>query len=248
MIIYSPPKKGKTTIVSKLTTEFAEEGKAIILSLDPNGTAYADSIHKEISNPQEFVQALKTMEKMWIDGNGYEYLIVDTISMADEWSEIVGTFNYMATTQGKKFNKTDDGKTIPYGSKEFQTVHALPNGAGYLHSRSVMNSWLSLMKKAAPHIILIAHIKDKLVSSKAGDTVTESDIDLTGKVKSVYTSKVDAIAYFTRKKNQGFLNFKPAPGAKTVGGRCDHLNDSILISEKLDDGSVKTYWENIFLS
>jgi hypothetical protein len=96
------------------------------------------------------------------------------------------------------------------------------------------------------HIILLAHVKDKLVESKNGDSVDSIDINLTGKVKSIYASRVDAIGHLYREGNKGFLSFDNE--FKVVcGGRCKHLDGIIQISEKMPDKSIKTFWENIFI-
>ena len=57
------------------------------------------------------------------------------------------------------------------------------------------------------YIILLAHVKDKLIESKNGDSVESIDINLTGKVKSIYASRVDAIGHFYREKNKGFISY-----------------------------------------
>jgi hypothetical protein len=80
-----------------------------------------------------------------------------------------------------------------------------------------------------------------------GDTVEAIDINLTGKVSRIYTSRVDAIAWFYRKKNVGILKFDNEYKA-LCGGRCAHLDGEIIISEKQDDGEVKTYWNRVYLN
>jgi hypothetical protein len=84
-----------------------------------------------------------------------------------------------------------------------------------------------------------------MVETKSGDTVETSDINLTGKVKSILSAKVDAIAYLERVDKQCFLNFDNE--YKVVsGGRCNHLQGKILISEKQENGTIKTFWDSIY--
>lgn len=244
LLIYGAPKQGKTTICSKLTTDFVKEGDALIISNEVNGAEFNSSVREYVSGPTEFEKTVKEAIKMREEGNGYKFIIYDTITRLDEWSEIVGTYRYMRTSQGKNFNKG-----LTHDNPKFESVHTLPNGSGYMHSRNTMKIWYDLMIKSAPHVIFIAHLKDKFISSKSGDTVTEREINLTGKVKDTWAAKVDALAYFSRKNKEGFLNFKQGNTSKLTGGRCNHLTDSIKISEYiLEEEKVKTFWEEVFIN
>ena len=53
------------------------------------------------------------------------------------------------------------------------------------------------------HIILLAHVKDKFLESKGGELVQSIDLNLTGKVKGIYSSKVDAIEKTVKAINEG---------------------------------------------
>jgi len=171
-----------------------------------------------------------------------------------EWSEIVGTYNYMNQSQGKKFNRVGEietGKMIMHTDPKFETVHSIGQGYGYRYSREAMTNWYDklleiLISEKVKYIILLSHVKDKLVESKNGDSVETIDINLTGKVKSIFASRVDAIGHFYRKDGKGYISYDNE--YKVIcGGRCAHLDGNILISEKQPDRSVKTYWENIYI-
>jgi hypothetical protein len=244
MLIYGMPKGGKTTICSYLKNH-------LILELESGGADYVEGRVLELNKPSEFNEALGILEQS--TEKVCDYLVVDTTTKMDEWAEIVGTYNYMSKPQGKKFNREGEqpnGIKILHNDPRFETVHELGQGFGYQHSRQVMVDWydrlLNLITlKKVRKIILIAHIKDKLVESKTGDAVDAIDINLTGKVKSIYASRVDAIAFFNRKGTQGYLNFDNEFKVLS-GGRCPHLDGKILISEKVD-GKLVTYWDKIYL-
>lgn len=244
LLLYGSPKQGKTTVASKLTTDFAKEGKALLITNEVNGADFNKSVRHYVENPSEFEAAVREAIKMRQEGDGYDFIIYDTVTKLDEWSEIIGTYKYMKTAQGKNFNKG-----LKHTDDKFESVHTLPNGAGYQHSRNVMNTWYSMMIKSAPHIIFIAHIKDKFIATKNGDTVTEKELSLTGKVKDTWASRVDALAYFSRKDNEGFLNFKQGNTSRLQGGRCNHLVDTIKISQKDQEGStIQTFWESVYVN
>ena len=239
LLIYAPPKTGKTTIVAQLKN-------SLLLELESRGADYVEGCILDIEKPSDFDAALEAIEKA---GKPYDYVIIDTLTKLDEWSEIVGTYNYMQKSQGKAFNREggkSTGDMIIHTDKRFETVHELGQGFGYQHSRNQMMEWFKKASTVAKHVIFIAHIKDKLVESKSGDAVETSDINLTGKVKGMVSAKVDAIAYLQRVDKQCFLNFDNE--YKVVsGGRCNHLQGKILISEKQENGSIKTFWDSVYL-
>lgn len=245
-IIYSVPKAGKTTIISKLPNH-------LILELEPGGADYIEGRIQEINKASEFNEVLTLIKNS--PTKVCDYLVIDTITRLDEWSEIVGTYNYMMKPQGKKFNRENEdpnGKMIYHTDIRFETVHSLGQGYGYQHSRQAMTEWydkfleLVTLEKVS-YVILLAHVKDKLVESRNGDSVETIDINLTGKVKSIYASKVDAIGHFYRENGKGYISYNNEYKV-ACGGRCPHLDGSIQVSEKLEDKSVKVDWSKIYLT
>lgn len=249
LLLYSTPKAGKTVVCSLLKDH-------LILELEAGGADYITGRIMEINKPSEFTKTIELLKNS--PDKVCKYLVIDTTTKMDEWSEIVGTYLYMEKAQGKKFNKetTADGVLVPNGKtfkhtdKEFETVHSIGQGYGYAHSRQIMTDWYdSLIElitlKKIDNLILISHIKDKYIEKK-GEIVESSDINLTGKVKSIYAARVDAIGFLQRKEGKAYLNFNNE--YKVIcGGRCHHLNGELLVSEKMEDGTIKGYWENIYI-
>jgi len=235
-LIYSLPKAGKTSIVAALED-------ALIINLEPGGTDYVECLCVDIDegddlkNIQKFNDTLKEIKE---SETKYKYIILDTATKLDEWSELAGTLRYMQKPQGKLFNKG-----VEIDSAAWETVHDIGQGYGYKHSRAWILEKYEELRSLTDHLVILAHIKDRMVESKSGDTVTQKDISLTGKVKSILSSRVDAIGYFYRKGDQGFLSFQNKENV-IAGGRCDHLSDILLISEKTPEG-VKVHWDKVYL-
>jgi len=95
LLIYGSPKQGKTSIAAALPN-------SLILELETGGADYVEGRVLEIKNPPQFEEALKSIENS--ESQVADYLIVDSTSKMDEWSEVVGTYHYMEKPQGKKFN------------------------------------------------------------------------------------------------------------------------------------------------
>lgn len=238
LLIYGSPKSGKTSITSQLEN-------SLLVELEPGGADYVEANVVQANNPPEFEKICKAIVE---EGCPYEYVIFDTVTKLDEWSEIVGTYNYMGKNMGRSFNVIP-GTTGKYkmSDPKFETVHELPSGNGYKFSREQMDKWYDLMAKTAKHVIIIAHIKDKYIEAKkSGDTVEASDINLTGKVKTNYCSRVDAVGHFFRRGNEGIINFTNE-NSIACGGRCTHLDGEIVISQKNEDKTITTFWDRIYL-
>lgn len=244
-LLYSIPKAGKTTLCSLLEDH-------LILELETGGADYISGRVQEINKVKEFNETLDAIKNSTT--KVCKYLIVDTATKLDEYSELVGTYNYMNKAQGQKFNRENgdpNGKLITHIDKRFETVHEIPNGYGYQHSRQVMIEWYDKLLELVAldkveYIILLAHVKDKLIETKNGDTVEHIDINLTGKVKSIYSVRVDALGHIKRIDNKCYINY--SNNEKIIsGGRCSHLNGEFLISEKLENGTIKSYWDKVYL-
>lgn len=70
------------------------------------------------------------------------------------------------------------------------------------------------------------------------------------KLKFIVTAEMDATGYIYRKQssNENIISFKTSEQDLATGSRCQHLaGKEFLISEKLPDGTLKTYWDKIFI-
>ena len=112
---------------------------------------------------------------------------------------------------GKNFDKDQKGVSIL----------SLPNGAGYLYLRIAFKRWIDRLNKLADHVILVGHLKDKMLDKK-GKEVSSKDLDLTGKIKQITCANADAIGYIYRNDDKTMISFNSMDDI-TAGSRCDHL-------------------------
>lgn len=225
LIIYAPPKAGKTTLMSTLPNN-------LILDLE-KGTDYVQALRVRIIgwaapiNESDDAKEARHNEKLYyIDevgqsiirsGRPYEFLTVDTTTALEDMIMPQAVAKYKATQMGANYQGTD--------------VRDLPRGAGYYYLRLAFKEAIDKLKKLAPHIILIAHLKDTMIE-KAGKEVSAKDIDLTGKLKQIACADADAIGYLHRGPNHELLiNFKSSDEV-LCGARCNHLKGrEITIAE-----------------
>lgn len=227
-IVFGREKCGKSTFLSELEnalfidTEYGTNHlsvKAIQPPLD--------------KGPVGKMQWLKSLGQQLIDdGRPFDYVIVDTLSEVNEWSEWSGTYKYMCSAQGKSFNREKDkngnpikdGPMLTPDHPDYQSVHSIPEGYGYRWSRDEMidifNLYLKVAKKC---VIFVCHVEDKFIAQKEQtDLVAPKQLALTGKVREIFPRKVDAIGYIYNDKGVLKINFTGSE--ERVGGtRAKHL-------------------------
>ena len=185
MIIYGPPKIGKTTVLSQLND-------CLIIDLE-DGSDMVDALKVKANSLEELTEIGKEIMK---NKRPYKYVAIDTISKLEEWCEAEAKELYMKTPMGKNFNQKYPG----------MSVLSLPNGGGYLYLRIAFKKWIDKLNKLADHVILVGHLKDKMLDKK-GQEVVVKDLDLTGKLKQITCAGSDAIGYISRENNETIISF-----------------------------------------
>lgn len=196
LIIYAPPKTGKTTIISQLDN-------CLLLDLE-NGSDFVDALKLKVNSLKDLYEIGEEIKKQ---GKPYKRIAIDTISALENWCEDSAKKLYMETPIGKNFK----GKS----------VLELANGGGYLWLRIAFNQWRTYIETLADEIIFIGHLKEKMIDVQ-GKEVNAKDIDLTGKLKSITCSVVDAVGYLYRENGKLMITFKSTDEI-VCGSRCDHL-------------------------
>jgi len=195
-VLYSQPKIGKTTALSELDN-------CLIVDLE-DGSSFVEALKIKVNNVKELYQV---GEKIKEAGKPYKYVAIDTMTKLEDWCEEAATNAYKADPKGRRFT----GKS----------VLELPNGAGYLWLRQAYRKWLSYIKGLSEHVILVCHVKDKLID-KNGAEVSAKDLDLTGKIRNITSADADAIGYLYRQEDKLMINFQ-AKEELVCGSRCEHL-------------------------
>ncbi len=214
MIIYGAPKIGKTTVLSQLDD-------CLILDLE-DGSDMVDALKVKVGNLKELGEAGKAIHEA---KKPYKYVAIDTISKLEEWCEADAKVLYMQTPMGKNFEQKNPGAS----------VLSLPNGAGYLYLRIAYKKWIDRLNTLADHIILVGHLKDKMLEKK-GKEVAVKDLDLTGKIKQITCANADAVGYLYRENDKTMVSFDSMDDI-TAGSRCEHLKGKTMPLE----------WSEIFI-
>lgn len=230
LLIYSNPKSGKTTICAGLED-------SLLIDLE-KGSKFVSAVKIQIRNVDELNELARAIkEQMEQTGQRpYKYIIIDTVTALEEMVVPLAARLYKATPMGKNYDITKD-------------VRTMAKGAGYMYLRNAMTMVLNTFEPLSECLILLGHLKTASID-KDGHEVSYKDVDLTGKIKSMVTADVDAIAFFTRDKDdKGYLRFTSSSDEVMSGSRPPHLSGkSIEISSKNEDGLIETHWDRIFLT
>ena len=228
LIIFSKPKVGKTTLLAGLPN-------CLMVDLE-KGSDYVAGLKVQASNIDDIRRIGKAIKEA---NYPYKYCAVDTITALEEICVEYAEELYMKTPMGKGWDGPDGGKS-KYGN-----ILNMPNGAGYMWLREAFTKSSDYMKTWAPRTIQLGHVKDTVLE-KAGKDFSTMDLDLTGKLKRIASSKSDAIGYLYRKGKQNILSFITTDEV-ACGARPDHLrNKEIVLSEEVD-GKIITYWDRIYI-
>jgi hypothetical protein len=222
LLLYSPPKAGKTTLVAGLDN-------CLVLDLE-QGSGFVDAMRyscKTTTDIFNFCEAVKAQ------GKKYSYLAIDTVTALETMCIPLAKSIYMNTPQGKNF-------------KGDNVLH-LPDGGGYIFLRNAVDMMIAMLESTCDRIILLGHLKDKFLGAKAGVDVSAKDIDLIGKIKNIACANSDAIGYLYRKDNNTIVSFITSDEV-LCGARPAHLkNQEIVVAIQQPDGTIKTFWNKIYI-
>lgn len=253
LIVYSQPKMGKTTIMAELTKDL--KGKGLIINLESGGTDYVDGYYvncyeKPTDSFNDAILKYKTIIKELKENPGmYDYIIIDSLTVLDNWSDIAGTYKFMNTPLGKNFNKDSrTGQVFSHNDPEWKSVTSIGDGNGWRWPRTWFMDQVEILSTLAPYRIWVGHVKDKFIKQDGGtDMISGQEINLTGKLKNMLTVRVSTLAKLVADGDKRYLSFEIDNDNLIGGSRVPHLTGKILISEKLETG-YKTYWETVYPS
>ncbi len=216
LILYSLPKVGKTEALVQLAQR---EDCLIVDSEQPHGTDTYETTAIKVDNMAQIMHIPKLIQeegakrvtagKKGMDVFPYKFIAIDTLDAVEDMAEVSATAKYKESTIGKTYK----GKS----------VLELPNGGGYYYLRNEVQEVIDTYAAVCPYLILIVHVKEKLISSKDGTEVKVNDISLTGKLSSIVCARADAIGYLYRTpKGELKVSFQTYDGA-VMGARQKYL-------------------------
>lgn len=241
-IIFSLPKAGKSSIAAELPNALHLDFERGTLALE------VMSMHVKSLNDIYKINKLVRDAKY-----PYKYVVVDTLSSLEELCLPEAERRYAKSPEGSDWFMADaDDNTKLHkdsGKMKYGNILNLGYGKGYRYLQDVFAEVLGVFERMAPKVIMLAHSTTSTHTDKNDKEVTKLDLMMEKKTKFVASFKADAIGYFYRKGDKGYINFSAAGDG---GGRFRYLEkEDILISEFIQDeeaGTEKlvTYWDKVY--
>jgi len=229
MIIFSYPKIGKTELMTHLP------GSYLILDFD-DGMAYYSGNYIKVNDYTTFSQLCKEFEEKKPQ---FDFIVFDTITMLyDTVTNTLAIKNY----NKDPMNAKNQIKDLKYD------ITNLSYGAGYGYKRNALQQIINFFKPYCKCLILLGHVADRSLKTDKDGEGNVKDLAIEGKLKDILALKTDAMGLLYRSSpNENTISFNPSIGL--IGGtRIPHLsNKEFVISKKLEDGTLETYWDKIFV-
>lgn len=225
LIIFGLPKSGKTTSLAQIP-------KNLIIDLE-SGTDYVEAFAVKAKTYVELFQIAKELKA---NPGQFDFVTIDTVTALEDLALPLANKMYRDTVVGKNWD-------------ENESVLKIPNGGGYLYLREAVEKIIGWFQSSVPNVILVGHVKDKALNEN-GTELNVKDLDLTGKIPRILSAKSDAICYVYRDLDTHDLmaNFGDLSSV-LCGARMPHLSGkTLLLARKEEDGSITTFWENIYPS
>lgn len=252
VVIYGRPKCGKSTWISALDNN-------LILDLE-DGYRSLSVFKIQARTYKDFVEIRKLIIDKGVAENcnkengkkPYDFITIDNATRLEDYLAGRAAELYRNTPMGAKWGllKDENGIPIKKNGKLVTDPNAniltLPNGLGYTFIRTAVKDVIDMFKPLCHTLILVAHVKDKLVS-KNGKEMSTMSIDLTGKLSDIIAGQADAVGYMYRESNKTILSFKGGEDILREARPLHLRNKDFTVIESDDDGNItKIDIESIF--
>lgn len=228
LIIYGPPKVGKSSVIAQLPDTLMVDTE--------EGSSFLTALKVKVNSLSELLDVLKQCEKARKTGQPlYKRIAIDTIDQIEDWCVEQATLDYKNSIIG--------------GSFKGDSVLELPKGGGWRYMWEKFKDVKKAALLAADEVIFCGHVKDKMLVDKQLREVNATDLDLTGKLRNIACAGADAIGFVARPGDgrQLVITFRTSD-LRNCGNRAAHLAGKEVVLGEQVDGKLVTYWERIYLN
>lgn len=239
LCLYGPPGIGKSPICALLcsaTADVAGHVDGVYFDLQRGTLTYSCNRVDVLSEAEErdippyelFELACKQLRV-----RKPRFVVVDTIGDLADWADQKALARFIASPIGKAWKYED-------GSKGFNEVSILDlpgvkGSAGFGKLWEAFQELLGACMGSYHRTIFVGHPRDKIAYATGTDPnvkqdtlVSSEDLDLTGKMRRIFTSKMAAIGYMARDWEGRRVNVYFTARDSFSKTRCPHLDGARL--------------------
>jgi hypothetical protein len=264
MVLASQPGVGKSTLIKGLNKKVGKkEYKSLHIDLQGGaqhiGGYVMDvqeyALKEKISLAQALVKIIKFIKEENAKGTYlYDFVTIDPLTSLKPVVEALGTRYYNESVIGKaaakkaaeeKYGKTATAEQI----KQFVSKNVLDdlgqNGWSFLQ-KAWNNLFADLRSLAGICTIFVAHTKYNTLKKGNMDEIQIKEINFwPSLLLELVGEATDSCVLYRTQDNEVMASFKLVADQQHFKSRYFDGQD-IILSKKLKDNTIETYWENIF--
>lgn len=153
-----------------------------------------------------------------------KFIVVDTIGEVADWADTKALRRFQSSPLGKDFNEAS-----------ILDLPGVKGSAGFGRMWDAFQEMLNAVMGSYHRAIFIGHPKDKIAYAVGTDPnvkqdtfASSEDLDLTGKMRRIFTSKMSAIGYMYRDWDGKRVNVNFTARDAFSKTRCPHLDGAKL--------------------
>ncbi len=243
LIVMSEIKLGKTSLMAGLEN-------CLLIELEPKRADHVEAMKIYANTVEEIAEIGKQIKEA---DYPYKYVALDTLTALERICMPYAEKLYSQKLVGKNWFKRNNDGTLANDSGKaiYGDILNLPKGAGYKHLQEAVMKIIEMVKKMAPYIIFVGHLKE-VNYEKDGTEYSALELDMSGKLRRLIPSMVDSVGYMYRHSpNINYISFIASKEVKCGGSAAHIRNKEFPISElkTLEDGTEElvTHWDKIYI-
>lgn len=219
LLLMGLPKIGKSTVTSQLQD-------SVIMDFEDGFDYIAHPAVAHIKTVPDLRLFQKEVTEIQKSSKPYRFGVMDTVSSLER--------------QLNQYIAGDHGVTA---------IEEIAYGAGYGVLRAKLLTVLDSMSSLFEHLVILGHLKKKYIERNNGKLDTEFEIELTGKLASIFMAQMDAIGLLYREDGEVWCKFLEAneDNEVIIGSRLSSLDGkTIQLTKKDEKGYPVADWSQIY--
>ena len=235
LCLYGPPGVSKTPCAVTLLRELGPQ-RVVVLDLQRGTSTYIKGAVDILSEAEErdipYYEMFEVAAKLAREAKP-QFVIVDTIGDLADWADARALARFKDSPIGKSW-KYEDG-TKGFDEASILDLPGIKGSAGFGKLWESFQELLNAVMGSHHRTIFIGHPKDRISYAVGTDPnvkqdtlVSSEDLDLTGKMRRMFTSKMAAIGFVQRDWEGKRVNLYFQSKDSFSKTRCPHLDGARL--------------------
>jgi hypothetical protein len=226
LLLYGDWKVGKTMSLAQLDNN-------LIIDIDKirDGQFGSDHVEALKIHANDWKEIYKIGEVIKEQNKPYKYISLDTVTVLVQWADDLGKQMYLHSPMAARKYKDNPDSLESMTILRAKGANGQEFSPGYEWIRLAFTKCINYLSSLSEYLILVANVTDKTMVDKDSKEVSSADLALTGKIKQIVCSRVDAVGYMYRQvigakdgRPESQLRVSFYSGTEILScARCSHL-------------------------